>query len=161
MATKRSGKFYRRNEEEVMKLLGLEPTPNSGSGWVVKEDGQNENVICQLKSTDAKSIKITQLDLHKLEYNASVTNKIPVFAIQFLKNNEVYLIMKPEVLEDATQYIKTGEYESSNEFIGIDLSDHEDITITNGNIISSSNEARMAIRQEYQNKYKKERKSAT
>lgn len=27
---KRSGKFYRRNEEEVMLALGLKPTKNSG-----------------------------------------------------------------------------------------------------------------------------------
>lgn len=31
---KRSGKFYRKNEQEVMKSLGLNPTPNSGSGWI-------------------------------------------------------------------------------------------------------------------------------
>ena len=31
---KRSGKFYRKNEAEVMKALGLKPTKNSGSGWV-------------------------------------------------------------------------------------------------------------------------------
>lgn len=31
---KRSTKFYRRNEAEVMKSLGLKPTKNSGSGWV-------------------------------------------------------------------------------------------------------------------------------
>ena len=30
----RSGKFYRRNEAEVMKSLGLRPTKNSGSGWL-------------------------------------------------------------------------------------------------------------------------------
>ena len=30
----RSFKFYRKNEEEVMKSLGLKPTKNSGSGWV-------------------------------------------------------------------------------------------------------------------------------
>ena len=30
----RSGKFYRRNEAEVMKSLGLRPTKNSGSSWV-------------------------------------------------------------------------------------------------------------------------------
>ena len=30
----RSGKFYRRNEAEVMKSLGLKPTKNSGSGWI-------------------------------------------------------------------------------------------------------------------------------
>ena len=37
---KRSGRFYRRNEAEVMKQLGLEPTPNSGSGWIVKENDE-------------------------------------------------------------------------------------------------------------------------
>lgn len=31
---KRSGKFYSKNEAEVMKALGLKPTKNSGSGWV-------------------------------------------------------------------------------------------------------------------------------
>lgn len=29
MAMKRSGKFYRKNEVEVMRSLGLEPTKNS------------------------------------------------------------------------------------------------------------------------------------
>ena len=62
---KRSGKFYRKNEAEVMKALGLVPTKNSGSGWIEKEDGQNENVICQLKSTDAQSIRIVQKDIHR------------------------------------------------------------------------------------------------
>ena len=64
---KRSGKFYRKNEKEVMESLGLKPTYNSGSGWVEKEDGQNEDVICQLKSTDAQSIKINQKDIRILE----------------------------------------------------------------------------------------------
>lgn len=31
---KRSGKFYRTNEKEVMQRLGLVPTINSGSGWI-------------------------------------------------------------------------------------------------------------------------------
>lgn len=31
---KRSGKFYRKNEQEVMRQLGLVPMKNSGSGWV-------------------------------------------------------------------------------------------------------------------------------
>ena len=53
---KRTGKFWRKNERDVMERLGLEPTPNSGSGWIAKEDGQSDDVICQLKSTDAESI---------------------------------------------------------------------------------------------------------
>ena len=63
MAMKRSGKFYRNNEAQVMKSLGLTPTKNSGSGWIEKEDGQSEHVICQLKSTDANSIKVNKKDL--------------------------------------------------------------------------------------------------
>ena len=39
---KRSTKFYRKNEEEVMRRLGFKPTKNSGAGWIEKEDGQNE-----------------------------------------------------------------------------------------------------------------------
>jgi hypothetical protein len=31
---KRTTKFYRKNEEEVMESLGLKPTKNSGSGWI-------------------------------------------------------------------------------------------------------------------------------
>ena len=60
MNNKRSGKFYRNNEKEVMRSLGIEPTFNSGSGWIVKEDGQTDDLICQLKSTDARSIKINK-----------------------------------------------------------------------------------------------------
>ena len=106
---KRSGKWYRNNEAKLMKMLGLEPTPNSGSGWIVKEDGQNENVICQLKSTDAYSIKVALNDLQKLEYNAIVAHKLPVFAIQFIQNDDIYLLVKPNNLSDLAHYINTGE----------------------------------------------------
>lgn len=161
MAMKRSGKFYRKNEANVMRSLGLEPTPNSGSGWLVKEDGQSENVICQLKSTDAQSIKVNKKDLDVLSYNAAVTHKLPVFAIQFLQSNEVYLIVKPEMLCEAAKYIETGEYISANEFVGIDLSEHEEITSKPKKVIKSSSNAREQFRKENERKFKKEKRSAT
>lgn len=160
MAMKRSGKFYRKNEAEVMRALGLEPTPNSGSGPVWKEDGQSEHVICQLKSTDANSIRVNKGDIDTLLYNAAVAHKIPVFAIQFLQSNEVYLIVKPEELCEAAKYIKTGEYESANEFVGIDLSEHEDMTTTAKRVIKSSSNARQKFHQENEKKFKKEKRSA-
>lgn len=95
---KRSIKFYRKNEAEVMRRLGFKPTKNSGAGWVEKEDGQNEQCICQLKSTDKQSISIKQNDIHILELNAAVSHKLPVFAIQFLNTNEVWVMIKPEDL---------------------------------------------------------------
>lgn len=161
MAMKRSGKFYRKNEAEVMRSLGLEPTPNSGSGPIWKEDGQSEYVICQLKSTDANSIRVNKKDLDVLSYNAAVAHKLPVFAIQFLQSNEVYLLVKPELLSSAAQYIETGEYESANEFVGIDLTEHEDMTVTPKRVIKSSSNAREMFNKENERKFKKEKKSAT
>ena len=158
---KRSGKFYRKNEAEIMKMLGLRPTKNSGSGWIEKEDGISENVICQLKSTDAQSIKVNKKDLDTLSYNASVTHKIPVFAIQFIESNEVYLIVKPDMLCDAAKYIETGEYAGNmNEFVGVDLSEHEDVTVTSRATVKSSSRAREQFNRENERKFKKERRSA-
>lgn len=158
---KRSGKFYRQNEAEVMKSLGLEPTPNSGSGPIWKEDGQSEEVICQLKSTDAQSISIKKKDIDTLLYNAAVAHKLPVFAIQFLQSNEVYLLVRPEELCEAAKYIKTGEYTTANEFVGVDLSEHEDMTTNVVKTIKSSSKAREAFRKENERRFKKEKRSAT
>ena len=144
-----------------MRLLGLKPTKNSGSGWIEKEDGQSENVICQLKSTDAMSIKVNLEDIQTLEYNAAVTHKIPVFAIQFLKTQEVFLLFKPEDLQYLSEYIKTGNVKSID--LGIDIKELEDEYSESNNInkkIKSSSSARDKYFKEYEKKFKKERKSA-
>ena len=155
---KRSGKFYRNNEKEVMKLLGLEPTPNSGSGWLVKEDGQSENIICQLKSTDNNSIKINKLDLNKLSYNSLVAHKLPVFAIQFLNSNEVFLVVKPEDVTDIAKYINTCELPKEREIIDI-----PDINTSQKGVrkIKSSSNSRKAFMNENDDKFRKKSKSAT
>lgn len=90
---KRSGKFYSNNEKKTLKSLGLIPAPMSGAGWVIKEDGENETLMVQLKSTDSSSYRIDMLDIKKLEYHASVSNKVPVFLVQFLKQDKIYAIV--------------------------------------------------------------------
>ena len=158
---KRSGKFYRNNEREVMKLLGLEPTPNSGSGWLVKEDGQNENVICQLKSTDNNSIKINKLDLDKLSHNSLVAHKLPVFAIQFLNSNEVFLVVKPEDITDIAKYVNTGE-KPKIELDFINIPDTKQNRIQKDvRVIKSSSSSRKAFMNENDDKFRKKSKSAT
>ena len=122
MNNKRSFKFYRKNEEEVMKSLGLKPTKNSGSTWIEKEDGQSDYIICQLKSTDAQSIKVNQKDIRILEKNANIEHKYPVFAIQFLNTNEVWLMIKPEDIVEVSEYINTGKCEKPE---SIELEDKE------------------------------------
>lgn len=163
MNNKRSGKFYRNNEKEVMRSLGLEPTPNSGSGWIVKEDGQTDDLICQLKSTDANSIKINKNDLDTLEYNSLVEHKLPVFAIQFLQTNEVYLILRPEDLKDVVKFIKTGKV-SEERFLGVEelTGDSTDSDVENQprKKIVSSSKSRKAFMNEHEKQFEKKSKSA-
>ena len=117
----RSTKWYFQNEKEVIQELGLTPTKGSGSNWVEKEDGENDHVLAQLKSTDHRSYKLNQLDLEKLEYHASVSNKIPMFVIQFLNNDSRYALVQIEDIPLLAEYIKTGEIQHSVQAPIIDL----------------------------------------
>ena len=108
---KRTGKFYSRNEKETLSKLGLTPAPMSGAGWIVKEDGENEIAMVQLKSTDASSYRLDLLDMKKLEYHAEVSNKIPIFLVQFLKQDKLYAIVSVEDIPSLNKALETGEVE--------------------------------------------------
>lgn len=107
--SKRSTKFYRKNEAEVMKRLGFSPVANSGAGWISKEDGESDKMLCQLKSTDKESISIKQHDLHTLEIHAAESHKLPVFAFQFLNRDEVWLAVKEPDIEAFKSILKGEE----------------------------------------------------
>lgn len=106
---KRSGKFYYNNEKKVLKSLGLIPAPGSGSGWIIKEDGENETIMVQLKSTDASSYRLDMLDMKKLEYHAAVSHKHPLFLVQFLQHDRIYAIVDLDSLSDIAAGISTRE----------------------------------------------------
>ena len=119
MMQKRTTKFYRKNEYEVMKRLGLKPTKNSGAGWVEKEDGQNDYLIAQLKSTDAQSISIKYRDIEVLEANSIVAHKVPLFVIQFLKSDDVFIMARPSDMKKVVDYINTGACERPSDDFNI------------------------------------------
>lgn len=155
----RGTKFYRKNEEEVMKAIGLNPTKNSGAGWIEKEDGQNDYLICQLKSTDARSISVKQEDIRILEKNARVSHKIPIFAIQFLNTGEVWLMAKPEDFSSVSEYIETGKCNAGVD-LGLDISAKE-VTVVqrkDAKTIKSCSDAREQYNRELQDKKEKENK---
>lgn len=158
MGNKRSGKFYYRNEREVMGRLGLEQVPGSGSGWVAKEDGESEDILCQLKSTDARSIRIQKLDIEKLEHNALVSHRLPVFAINFLSDNSTYLLVSPESLLEVAEYLDTGNkpkpVDEGLRFDSVASQVHH-------RVVGSGASVRDEMESERQSKYKKKGKSAT
>lgn len=97
---KRSQRWYNENEKKVMKEFGLTPTIRSGAGWEEKEDGYNDKILAQLKTTDALSYRLTLEDIEKLNYHAMVQHKLPLFIIQFLTNNDIYMVLKKQDLKD-------------------------------------------------------------
>lgn len=161
--SKRSTKFYKKNEAEVMRRLGFNPTPNSGAGWLIKEDGDNEQAICQLKSTDKQSISIKQNDLHILEKHALESHKLPVFAIQFLNLDEVWIMVKPEHIEllqslvrgdDISENLPRNIFEENTQN-SIDKTEEKDYnnSVTNKGDIKS----RLIAKRKYAEKVDKER----
>lgn len=109
--TKRTTKWYRKNEAEVMNRLGFKPTRNSGATWIDKGDGQNEHCICELKSTDKESYRLEQTTLHTLEAHAIESHKLPVFALQFLNVDEVWLAVKETDIEAFKQLVRASVLE--------------------------------------------------
>lgn len=107
--TRRSGKFYSRNEKETLRKLGLTPAPLSGAGWIQKEDGENETTLVQLKSTDSSSYRIQMQDIKELEYHAQVSHKVPIFLIQFLKQDKIYAVVDIQYLTEAYKAIELDE----------------------------------------------------
>lgn len=155
---RRSGKFYYRNERETMEMLGMRQVPGSGNGWVAKEDGENERLLCQLKSTDGNSIGVKKIDIDKLLLNAETEHKLPVFAVQFLKSGEVYLLVRPIDIEEVAEYLDTGVVKRSKED---DIVEVKKAKAKKKPVVRSSESARERFKAENDRKFKKKERSAT
>ena len=147
---KRSGKFYYRNERETLEALGFKQVPGSGNGWVAKEDGERDNTLVQLKSTENSSYAVSLLDLKKLEVHAETEHKFPLFLIQFLKQDKIYALVSIENLEDLNDMIKTGKVKERT------VSVQESTTVKRKKI-SSSSSAIKSYRKEQESKWQKKK----
>lgn len=157
---RRSGKSWYRNERETMAQIGLYQVLGSGNGWVAKEDGENENVLCQLKSTDGASISVRKMDVDKLILNAEVERKIPVFAIQFLSSGDLYLLVRPLDLPEVARYLETGVNEREGRSETISDDSEEDWYDDAAPVLESSQRARERFSEQNRRKYEKKERSA-
>lgn len=96
---KRLSRYYFRLEKKIMKKLGLKATFGSGSGWLEKEDGYNETLLAQLKTTDASSYKFDLLDWNKLENHANMSKLTPFFITYFIGNDNMFITCKVQDLK--------------------------------------------------------------
>lgn len=156
MSMRRSGKDWYRNEREVMELLGFKQVPGSGSSWVAREDGENDHCLCQLKSTDAQSIRVQLQDIHELQVHAAVSHKLPVFAIQFRESNEVFLLVSPLDAEMLSSYIANPAKRRKQEAPKLDMDDDWQPPQP----VASSKAARDRFSRENEKKFRKKEKKA-
>lgn len=138
MVRKRTGKWYSKNEKEVMQKLGLTPTKQSGAGWKEKEDGYNEKILAQLKSTDADSYRVKLDDLRKLEYHAAVEHKTPAFVIDFIGKG-LYVLCRVDDLNNVCEALEgTSEAKRQVDYIDYSMqtceaSDNPTVPLRKGN----------------------------
>ena len=64
-----------------------------------------------MKSTDKESYRLEQTTLHTLEANAIEAHKLPVFALQFLNVDEVWLAVKETDIEAFKQIVRASVLE--------------------------------------------------
>lgn len=142
-----------------MERLGMHQVPGSGNGWVAKEDGENDNVLCQLKSTDSMSYRVGLKDVNALLHNAAVTHKVPVFAVQFMQTDDLFLLVRPIDVPELAKYIETGVNERSEDN-DIVSSETEVKSSSKLPVIKSSKSARERFNSENGKKRKKKERSA-
>lgn len=129
-----------------MKGLGFKPAPASGAGWIVKEDGENDLAMVQLKSTDSTRYTLDMLDMKKLEYHANISHKIPIFIVQFLREDRLYAIVPVDNIIDLKDSVETGK-------IKYKVTIKEPEPVTSRRLVKSSKKAREQFFEEREKKY--------
>lgn len=129
-----------------MKGLGFKPAPASGAGWIVKEDGENDLAMVQLKSTDSTRYTLDMLDMKKLEYHANISHKIPIFIVQFLREDRLYAIVPVDNIIDLKDSVETGKIKDK-------VTIKEPESVTSRRLVKSSKKAREQFFEEREKKY--------
>ncbi|HTJ49411.1 MAG TPA: hypothetical protein VL443_08175 [Cyclobacteriaceae bacterium] len=109
----RSQKDHRKDEKKIMRNLGARPQPLSGAGDVFKEDGESPIFLYQLKSTEKESYSLKLLDILILIKNAIISNKIPVFVINFVKGPRLVCFKEEDVHDIILELEKQREIQNN------------------------------------------------
>ena len=87
-------------EKNLSKLIGAVRNFGSGNVWYKKGDCQTENVLIECKSTASKQYILKLAELKKIQAEANKARKFSLFAVNFSKENETYLIVRLDEILD-------------------------------------------------------------
>lgn len=94
------------------------------------------------------------LDIKKLEYHASVSNKVPIFLIQFLNHDKIYALVNLEDLDDLHNILNNKE-----KVIKKKAGDcYEEVSVSK-KMVQSSSKARKQFFEEKEKQYAKRKRN--
>jgi hypothetical protein len=84
-------KKWKETEKEIAKLIGGKTTKASGSGYT-KGDIRTDLLFVEVKQTNAKSFRVTDQLMNKLDKDSFGSNKIPVICVQLGTGRTFYVL---------------------------------------------------------------------
>lgn len=100
-------KDSRKQERRLAKEFEGKQTISSGSTWLQKADVRTETELVEAKITSAKSYSLKYAELRKLEEQALMDGRTPVFLVEFLSHGQAYVVLLKEDYEEMRSKIGT------------------------------------------------------
>ena len=88
------------HEKRLEKVLGGSRTAASGAFWSRKGDVRSEKYLAEHKYTAAKSFSVKSSELQKVETEALLVGRVPIFCVS-LGNRDYVILLEDDFIEMA------------------------------------------------------------
>lgn len=89
-------KDSQRQERALAREVLGSVNAGSGNGWVRKGDVRAPKELWECKITSAKSFSLKHADLDKVNKQALMDGRIPIFLIEFMKQGDSFVILSKD-----------------------------------------------------------------
>ena len=86
------------HEKRLEKVLGGSRTAASGAFWSRKGDVRSEKYLAEHKYTAAKSFSLKSSELKKVETEALLVGRVPIFCVS-LDNRDYVVLLEEDFIE--------------------------------------------------------------
>lgn len=88
------------HEKRLEKVLGGDRTAASGAFWSRKGDVRSDRFLAEHKYTAAKSFSLKSAELKKIETEALLVGRVPIFCVS-LDNKDYVLLLEDDFIDIA------------------------------------------------------------
>lgn len=89
-------KDSQRQERNLAKELHGSVNAGSGNQWLRKGDVRSSKELWECKITSAKSYSLKHADLYKLNEQALMDGRIPIFLVEFMEQGDSFVVLSKD-----------------------------------------------------------------